>query len=160
MPVINISTRVGAPIDVVFDLSRSIDLHVESTEQTDERPVAGRTQGLIELGETVTWEARHFGVKQRLTVEITAFDRPRHFRDSMVSGAFRRFDHDHEFRVEGEDTIMVDRFDYTSPLGPLGMIADFLFLESYMRKFLIQRNEIIKKVVDSGRASEFLKRVE
>ena len=80
--------------------------------------------------------------------------------DSMVSGAFRRFDHDHEFRVEGEDTIMVDRFDYTSPLGPLGMIADFLFLESYMRKFLIQRNEIIKKVVDSGRASEFLKRVE
>jgi len=156
VPLLVLSTRVRAPIEVVFDLARSIDLHVASTSQTEERAVAGRTQGLIALGETVTWEARHFGVRQRLTVEITAFDRPTHFRDSMVSGAFRRFDHDHEFRPEGADTVMTDRFDYTAPLGPLGALADRLFLKAYMRRFLTVRNELIKRVAESGRADEFI----
>ena len=32
--------------------------------------------------------ARHFGITQELTSRITAFDRPRHFRDEMEKGAF------------------------------------------------------------------------
>ena len=158
MPLLTLSTRIRAPMDVVFDLARSIDLHEESTAQTNERAVAGRTAGLIGLGETVTWEATHFFVKQRLTVEIVAFDRPRHFRDRMVSGAFRRFDHEHDFEEIGDETIMVDRFDYTSPLGPLGTLADLLFLKRYMRRLLTKRNGIIKQVAESGRVEPFLER--
>jgi hypothetical protein len=77
MPVIVLTISIDAPIDVVFDLARSIDLHLESTAQTNERAVAGRTTGLIGLGEEVTWEATHFGIRQRLTSKITQFDRPR-----------------------------------------------------------------------------------
>ncbi|MEZ6096776.1 MAG: hypothetical protein R3C03_21550 [Pirellulaceae bacterium] len=88
MSVITLTTEIAATIDVVFDLSRSIDLHVESTSQTNEKAIAGRTSGLIELGETVTWEATHFFIRQRLTVRIELFDRPNHFRDSMVAGRF------------------------------------------------------------------------
>jgi ligand-binding SRPBCC domain-containing protein len=123
MPLIELETRIDAPIDIVFDLSRSIDLHVESTSTTNEKAVAGCTTGLIGLGEEVTWEATHFGVRQRLTTKIVQFERPFHFRDSMVSGAFRRFEHDHLFEsVEGQ-TLMKDIFDYTSPLGILGHLA-------------------------------------
>ena len=54
--------------------------------ETGERAVAGRTTGLIGLGESVTWEARHLGIRQRFTAEVTAFDRPRYFRDVMTPG--------------------------------------------------------------------------
>ena len=95
MPVVTVTTKILAPIELCFDLARSIDPHVESTKQTRERAVAGVITGLIGRNEEVTWEATHFGVRQRLTSRITAFDRPRHFRDSMARGIFTRFDHDH-----------------------------------------------------------------
>ena len=104
MPTIAVTTEIAAPVETVFDLSLSIDLHVESTSLTNETAVAGRTTGLIELGETVTWEATHFFVRQQLTVCIKQYDRPRHFRDTMVDGIFSRFDHDHHFEPCGIGT--------------------------------------------------------
>lgn len=152
MPVIEIETRIDAPIETVFDLARNIDLHVQSTAQTNEKAVAGCTTGLISFGESVTWEATHFGVKQRLATKIVQFDRPHHFRDSMISGAFKRFDHDHHFETVAGQTLMKDTFDYTSPFGIIGRIADFMFLKRYMSRLLRTRNGLIKSVAESGKA--------
>lgn len=148
MPIIRLETHIRAPIEVVFDLARSVDAHVESASQTAERAVAGKTSGLMELGDEVTWRARHLGVTQELSTRITQFDRPRHFRDSMLRGAFTRFDHDHFFERAGEETLMRDVFDYTSPLGPLGALADRLFLERYMTRFLETRNTLLKRLAE------------
>lgn len=150
MPIIETETLIHAPRDRVFDLSRSIDLHVDSAAHTDERAIAGTTAGLIEMNQDVTWRARHFGVWQNLTSRITAFDRPNHFRDSMVSGAFSRFDHDHYFDSDSEErTIMKDVFSFDSPFGLLGKIANQAFLTRYMRRFLEKRNQIIKSTAES-----------
>jgi ligand-binding SRPBCC domain-containing protein len=149
MPSIELSARVSAPVERVFDLSLSIDLHLASTAHTGERVIAGVMTGLMALGQEVTWSARHFGVRQRLTSRITALDRPSHFRDSMVRGAFRRFDHDHYFTATDGGTIMRDVFDYTAPFGPLGALADALFLKGYMRRLLLIRNQTIKEAAES-----------
>jgi ligand-binding SRPBCC domain-containing protein len=149
MPKIVLVTLIHAPPERCFDLSRSVDLHVTSTRQTGERAVGAVTSGLLGLGEEVTWSARHFGIRQTLTSRVTTFDRPRHFRDSMVRGAFRRFDHDHFFEARDEGTQMRDVFDYESPLGPLGRVADVLVLERYLRRFLERRNVEIKRVAES-----------
>ena len=91
MPAITLTTQIDAPIETVFDLSRSIDLHMESMQQTNEKAVAGCTSGLINLSEEVTWEATHFGIRQRLTTKIVEFDRPHHFRrDEERPGFFLR----------------------------------------------------------------------
>jgi ligand-binding SRPBCC domain-containing protein len=156
MPQIFIETIINAPIERVFDLSRSIDLHTNSLAQTNEKAVAGKTKGLINIGETVTWEAIHFGIKQKLTSKITQFDYPNHFRDSMIKGAFARFDHDHFFEELDGKTLMRDVFDYDSPLGIIGKLVDFLFLENYMRNLLITRNQIIKNVLESNDWKKFL----
>lgn len=156
MPLIEIETPIDAPVNIVFDLSRSIDLHVESTSQTNEKAVAGCTTGLIGLGEEVTWEATHFGVRQRLTTKIVRFESPFLFRDSMVSGAFLRFDHDHHFKFVAGQTLMKDVFDYTSPFGILGNLADVLFLKRHMTKLLETRNQLIKSVAESDRAKAYL----
>src|SRR4029077_18062390 len=88
MPRIELVTHIAGPCERCFDLARSVEVHIRSTASTGERAIAGRTSGLMELGDEVTWQARHFGFQQTLTSRITAFDRPWHFRDSMVRGAF------------------------------------------------------------------------
>lgn len=149
MAIIELVTLILAPKERCFDLSRSVELHLASTSDTGERAVAGVTTGLLQPGDEVTWSARHFGVRQKLTSRITAFERPGHFRDSMVTGAFRRFDHDHFFEAKGDATEMRDVFDFESPLGPLGRIADALVLTRYLRGFLERRNEVIKRAAES-----------
>ncbi|MEO8098106.1 MAG: SRPBCC family protein [Acidobacteriota bacterium] len=151
MPLIRIETPIRASMEVCFDLARNIDLHVESMKDTGERAVAGVTSGAINLGEEVTWEATHFGVRQRLTSRITAFDRPHRFRDSQVRGAFRRFDHDHIFESTGAVTIMIDLFDYQAPFGLFGRLADALFLERYMQRLLRTRAAVIQAAAESHR---------
>lgn len=149
MPKIETRVWVDAPVDRVFDLARSVELHVDSTAGSDENVTAGRESGLFELGDQVTWSAYHLGKRRQLTARITAFDRPRSFRDSQVTGPFVRFDHDHIFEPENGGTWIVDRFAYTSPLGWLGKLADRLFLERYMREFLLRRSAVIKDVAES-----------
>ena len=141
---------IRAPLERVFDLARSLDLHSDSMSSTGERAVAGKMSGLFGPGDEVTWQARHFGVRQHLTSRMNGYDRPRHFRDTMVRGAFRRFDHDHFFTAPTADTtVMRDVFDFDAPLGPLGWIANVLFLTRYMRKFLLLRNATLKEVAES-----------
>jgi ligand-binding SRPBCC domain-containing protein len=97
-----------------------------------------------------------FWVWQSLTVRITAFERPTHFANTILWGAFRCMEHQHYFEAAAGGTVMRDVFSYESPLGVLGRIADRLFLERYMRAFLIERNRVIKKTAESGAWSRYL----
>jgi ligand-binding SRPBCC domain-containing protein len=156
VPIIELTTEIRAPIGRVFDLARSIDLHVKTVSATNERAVSGVTTGLIGPDQEVTWEARHFGLLQRLTVRINEYDRPHRFRDSMVRGIFQHLDHKHLFPERGEITRMVDKFDFASPMGILGRIGDRLFLTDYLKKLLIKRSEIIKTVAETDEWRQFL----
>jgi len=149
LPTITLETYINAPIERVFDLSRSIDLHMISTHQTKEQAFAGKTSGLIGLGETVTWRASHFGIRQMLTSKITAYTYPHTFTDEMVDRAFKSFTHQHTFAATEHDTSVKDVFSYVSPLGILGRLADALFLKRYMTKLLKQRNQVIKHYAES-----------
>lgn len=143
-------TTINAAVERVFDLSRSIDLHIQSTEHTGEEAIAGRTSGLIGMGETVTWRARHFGIRQTLTSKITAFNRPLHFTDETVSGAFKSFRHEHWFTQTNGQTTMKDIFCFEAPLGWPGGLVGRWILKPYLTNLLIKRNEVIKQVAQSG----------
>jgi ligand-binding SRPBCC domain-containing protein len=152
MPKVIINTLIYAPLEICFNLARSIDLHKESMKHTGEQAVGGVTKGLIELGESVTWKARHFGIVMKLTSRITEFQYPGMFVDEMVNGPFHSMKHRHIFQVSEGHTLMVDEFEYTSPFGTLGKLADTIFLESYMKKLLIQRSHILKDIAESSAA--------
>ncbi|OXS77513.1 SRPBCC family protein [Domibacillus enclensis] len=151
MPVINHEIYIHAPIHTCFDLARSVDAHVESTKQTNERAVGGKTSGLMEKGDHVTWEATHFGIRQQLTANITEMNPPYHFTDVMVKGTFHSFTHEHYFTETNGVTVMKDRFDYKSPLGIIGKIADRLFLQKYMERFIAVRAKEIKRMAEKSR---------
>lgn len=157
MPSIELAIVVDAPIERVFDLVRSVDAHVATAEQTGERPVAGVTSGLMELGDEVTWSARHLGVRWRLTSRITAFDRPHYLRDSMVRGPFAGFDHDHWFEgLPGARTEVRDRFAFRSPFGPLGGVVDRLLVGPHMRRFLERRMQGLRRLAEGDGWRRFL----
>jgi ligand-binding SRPBCC domain-containing protein len=156
MPLISLITEINAPMDRCFDLSRSIDLHKLSTGKTGEEAVAGRTSGLIEMGESVTWRAKHLGVRQTLTSKITAFEYPFMFRDEMVNGAFKSMKHDHLFHEAEGKIIMSDSFYFESPFGIIGRLFDNLFLTNYLKGFLEERNRIIKEFAEGNRWKDFL----
>ena len=143
---IECETLIGAPPERCFDLSRSVELHLEAAASTGERTVGGVTSGLLGAGDTVTWEARHFGRRWRLTVRIAAYDRPRFFRDEQVRGPFRRLAHDHLFEPVDGGTRMRDVFEFASGLP----LLDRLVLAPHLRRFLRRRNELIKRTAEAA----------
>lgn len=158
MPKIELKTEIKADKEIVFDLSRSIDLHKISTEHTKEEAIAGKVSGLIGDGEWVTWRAQHFGIYQTLTSKIIEFERPDYFVDEMVKGVFKSFRHQHDFKDLDYGTLMIDSFEYKSPLGILGNLADSLFLKKYMKTLLEKRNQTIKEFAESEMWKQVLKK--
>jgi ligand-binding SRPBCC domain-containing protein len=149
MPAIELEIQIKSDIEICFDLSRSIDLHQISTAKTKERAIDGRTSGLINFGEFVTWQATHFGITQKLTSKITAFREPFYFRDEQLKGAFKYIVHDHCFEVRESDVIMKDIFNFQSPLGFIGKLFDKFLLITYLRQLLVERNNIIKEYAET-----------
>jgi ligand-binding SRPBCC domain-containing protein len=154
---IELSTLIHAPVERCFDLSRSIDLHVGSTDGTRERAVHGITSGLISLNEEVTWKARHFGLPLSHTSRITVLDRPHHFQDRMVRGLFRRFCHDHFFEIRNSLTVMKDCMEFEAPLGFVGRIIEELVLRRHMTSLLNRRNAFIKEAAETDKWKQYLR---
>ena len=149
MGAITVETRIRAPIELCFDLARDVTAHAESAAFSSERVVApGRTQGLLELGDLVAFEGRHFGMTQRFVARITALDRPNSFVDEMVDGAFKWLRHVHEFESNDELTIMRDRLEWKAPFGFIGDLADLLFVSRHMRWFVATKQRALKQIAE------------
>jgi ligand-binding SRPBCC domain-containing protein len=149
MGEIIIETRIRAPIELCFDLARDVTAHAQSAAFSSERVVEpGRTQGLLELGDTVAFEGRHFGITQRFVARITALDRPNRFVDEMVDGAFKWLRHVHEFESNDGLTIMRDTLEWKAPFGPIGDLADLLFLSRHMGWFVATKQSALKRIAE------------
>ena len=159
MTTIEEITIIRAPIDRCFDLARSVEVHLAGNIHSGEQAVAteGRTSGLLELGDRVTWRAKHFGVWHKLSSEITQMDRPAHFQDGVVRGIFPYMRHDHYFRaLSSTETEMRDVFTFAAPLPVLGLLAEFAFLRRYMRTLLRERNAVIQQIAESDHWRKYL----
>ena len=149
MPRLVVETTIKASAERCFDLARDISVHCRTASHTRERAVAGVREGLIELGETVTFEGVHFGIRQRLTARISEFEFPCRFVDEMSEGAFESMRHIHEFLPVERGCVMRDTLIWTSPFGLIGRVADFLVLERYLRRFLLLRNAKLREIAEN-----------
>lgn len=149
MTTIRLITKINAPIQTVFDLARSIDIHQQSTAQSNEKAIAGRTSGLIELGETVTFRGKHFGFYLKHQSKITEMETPNYFVDEMVKGHFKYFHHEHTFVTKNVHTVMIDFLQYKTPFGILGKLFNKILLKKHLTDFLLKRNEMLKKLAEN-----------
>jgi len=145
-----LETVIGATISDCFELSLSVDAHAASMSESGERAVGGVTGGVMKLGDTVTWRARHFGVAFEMTSAITGYECPSRFVDEQQCGPFRRWWHEHTFTAMANGkTQMIDVVEFQAPLGPLGSIADRLVLDHYMPRLLRRRNSWLKATLEA-----------
>lgn len=156
MTTIELHTEIAAPLNVCYDLARSIDVHLHSMNRHQERAIAGKTSGLINVNEHVTWEAKHFLTVQRMTVAITEAIRPFYFCDEMKEGPFTFMKHTHVFQSINGKTAMRDYFEYGVPFGSFGRWFDKIVLRDYLETLLLQRNQFIKQLAESGRWMKFI----
>ena len=156
MSIIVLETLIKAKPAVCYYLSLNVDLHQRSTSKTGEHVVGGVRKGIMKVGETVTWKAKHFGIWQTLTTKIISENRFDYFADEMMQGAFKSMKHEHYFRETELGTLMKDIFTFESPLGFLGTFFNFLVLKNYMTGFLLERNQLIKEIAESDEWKAFV----
>ncbi len=139
--MIVIETSIEAPVEFCFDLALDVDVHAESAAFSGERVVEpGRTSGILQTGDLLTFEGRHFGIRQRFTTRIAEVDRPRRFVDEMVRGFFRRLRHVHEFHPRGGGTLMRDVLEFEGAFAFL--------LRRHMRWFVATKQQHLKAIIE------------
>jgi ligand-binding SRPBCC domain-containing protein len=148
MTTIQLSTRINAPIELIFDLSRNIDVHQQSTAKSNETAIDGITSGLINLNETVTWRGKHFGVYLKHKSLISAMEIPTYFVDEMLEGKFKSFKHQHTFIQKDGFVVMEDKIQYETPYGIFGKLFDLLVLKNHLSTFIAERNSFIKTLAE------------
>lgn len=158
MASFTIHTIIKNKCEIVFDLSRSIDLHLISTSKTNEKAIAGKTSGLINLNETVTWQANHLFKKRYFTSKITTYNFPCSFTDEMIKGDLKSFHHQHLFEEKEGNTLMIDIVQLEAPFGVIGKFVLWIFLKNYFKKLLIERNHVIRQYAESERWKNILKK--
>jgi ligand-binding SRPBCC domain-containing protein len=151
MPTIHLTTFIAAPVERVFNLSRSIELHKKAMTHTGEQAVAGTTMGLIGLHETVTWKAKHLYKTRNMKVKVTAMEQPFSFTDEMVEGAFKSMKHEHHFKPIENGTLAIDIFSFETPYGAIGKMINTFYLRRYMEQLLELRNKVIREYAESDK---------
>jgi ligand-binding SRPBCC domain-containing protein len=139
--LIAVETLIEAPAEFCFDLALDVDVHAESAAFSGERVVEpGRISGVLQLGDLLTFEGRHFGFRQRFTTRITEVDRPRRFVDEMVRGFFRSLRHVHEFHPRDGGTLMRDVVEFEG--------AFRFLLERHMLWFVATKQQHLKAIIE------------
>ena len=149
MSRIHLTTFIAAPVQRVYDLSRSINLHKISTAHTQEQAINGVMTGLIKEGETVTWQAKYLFKQRKFTTKITAMKMPESFTDEMIEGDFKSFYHQHYFKPANNGTIMIDVLNFESPYSLAGKFFNSIYLKQYIQHLLQKRNEVIKDYAET-----------
>jgi ligand-binding SRPBCC domain-containing protein len=149
MTQIKITTTINAPIEIVFNNSRNIDIHQYSASKTNEKAIAGITSGLINKGETVTWKGKHFGIYMQHQSIISEMEFPNYFIDEQLKGNFKSFKHEHIFKQKENETIMTDILEYETPFVFIGKLMDKIILKNHLTNFIIYRNSILKEISEN-----------
>lgn len=123
----------------LMDLALDPDMHADSQAGARELVLNRSGEGLLALGDVVTFRARHFGLPWTMTARITELERPSRFVDEQVDGPFAAFRHTHRFEARDGGTVVVDEFSFRLPGGPLGHLVARVVAAPYLRRLLTHR---------------------
>jgi ligand-binding SRPBCC domain-containing protein len=94
---------------------------------------------------------RFLTLRRKWTAAITEFEWNHHFADVQQIGPFKRWHHRHEFIADArngfEGTLVRDVIEYEVGFGPLGEVADSLFIAHQMRQIFTERQKILPKLL-------------
>jgi ligand-binding SRPBCC domain-containing protein len=143
---IRASVFVAAPIERCFLLSTDVG----TVRQTlGLRPVEGRTEGHVVLGDRVVWRGWKFMLPQIHRTLITGYAYPYFFQDTQEFGRFASFQHDHRFSATGDGTCLEDEVRFLLPFGPAGRLVARIILIPHVESLLRRRFSLLKQLAET-----------
>lgn len=84
------------------------------------------------------------GLRVRWLTQITHVEPPHRFVDEQRSGPYRLWIHEHRFVPRAGGVEMIDRVTYALPFGPLGRMAQALFVGPRLAKIFEFRRQKVQ----------------
>jgi ligand-binding SRPBCC domain-containing protein len=94
-------------------------------------------------GALLDYKLRLHGVPIRWQTQIEIWEPPLRFVDTQVRGPYKLWEHTHLFEPDGDAVTIRDRVRYEIPFGPLGNLADRLFVRRDLRRIFDFRAEAV-----------------
>ena len=90
-----------------------------------------------------------FGIQLKWVTEITHVLNERYFVDEQRFGPYALWHHKHFIKEIENGVLMEDVIHYKIPLGPIGVLLNFLFINSKLKSiFKYRKQELIKTFGD------------
>lgn len=141
--------RIELPIEQAFEFYGSADNLERITppwldfEITTPKPIE------MGAGTLLDYRLRLHRIPIRWQTRIETWEPPRGFIDTQVKGPYSLWEHTHTFTEDGPGaTIIADRVRYSIPFGPLGVIADRLFVRRDLRRIFDYRRDAVVRELE------------
>lgn len=103
------------------------------------------TDGSLTPGSRVTLRTQLAGVPLRWVAEHRAYEPPHRFEDVALSGPFRSWHHQHQFRSMSADrSELTDHIEYEVPLGGLGNLVGGAFVRQQIEAMFAYRHRVTR----------------
>ncbi len=95
-------------------------------------------------GSLIDYRLSLYGVPFRWRTRITEYEPRVRFVDEQERGPYAFWHHLHEFETRASGTFMRDLVTYEPPLGPIGRLANSLFIKKNLHDIFDYRRQVIE----------------
>jgi ligand-binding SRPBCC domain-containing protein len=136
-------SKMPASAEEVYRFHAQPDALKRLTPPWEKAQVVGTAGSIDRLGSRITLRVSVGPFSQVWIAEHTACEPGRMFRDTLVSGPFRRWEHTHEFQAESpESSWLEDRVDYEFPFGWIGRRMGGSYTRRRLQRLFAWRHKV------------------
>jgi uncharacterized protein len=148
-------SRMPASADEVYRVHAEAGALERLTPPWEKARVVGTPGDIETLGSRTTLRVSVGLFSQDWIAEHTACEPGRMFRDVMVSGPFRRWEHTHVFKAETADASWLeDRVEYEFPLGWLGRLAGGSYTRRRLQRMFAWRHKTTVEILKARKGKD------
>lgn len=143
-----IRSRMPGSAEDVYRLHAEPDALERLTPPWEKARVVARTGGIEHPGSRVTLRVSVGPITQDWIAEHAACEPGKRFRDVMVSGPFRKWEHTHIFVAESENSSWLeDRVEFELPLGWLGRMLGGGYTRRRLQRMFAWRHKTTSEIL-------------
>jgi len=141
-------SRMPASAEKVYRFHAAPGALERLTPPWENATVYQQNGGIEDLGSRVQIRLRIGPLTQTWVTEHAACEPGKMFRDVLVSGPFKKWEHTHLFVADGANASWLeDRVEYEMPLGWLGRICGGWYLRKRLGRMFAWRHAVTAKAV-------------
>jgi ligand-binding SRPBCC domain-containing protein len=141
-------SKMPASAEEVYRFHAEPDALEGLTSPWEKARVVARTGGMEHPGSRVTLRVSVGPITQNWIAEHAACEPGKMFRDVMVSGPFRLWEHTHVFLAESESSSWLEhRVEFELPLGWIGRMLGGGYTRRRLQRMFAWRHKVTREIL-------------